>query len=236
MTGIMDNALTNGTEEGLELLLQELKETCIHTNQVLANELSIPAAAAITCVKPSGTVSQLTDSASGIHARHAEFYLRRVRGDIKDPLTQFMISQGIPNEPCVVKPDQTTVFTFAKKAPEFGLIRDDLSAIAHLNLWLVYQKNWCEHKPSVTINVRESEWPEVGMFVWKHFDYMSGVSFLPYDGGSYRQAPYEEVSEEEYLQVAASLPDSLNWDSIKEADDTTEGAQTLACVAGFCEL
>lgn len=236
MTGIMDNAITNGTEEGLELLLEELKATCVRTNQELARTLKIPAAAAISAVKPSGTVSQLTDSASGIHPRHAEFYYRRVRGDIKDPLTQFMMQQGIPNEPCVNKPEQTVVFTFAKKAPEFGLLREELSAIEHLKLWLTYQKHWCEHKPSVTINVREHEWPAVGNFVWENFDWMSGVSFLPYDGGSYRQAPYEEVSEEDYEALVATLPSDLPWDSIVEVDDTTEGAQTLACVAGQCEI
>lgn len=236
MTGIMDNAMTNGTNKGIELLLEELKATCIHTNQVLAKELGIPRAAAITCVKPSGTVSQLTDSASGIHARHAQYYFRRVRGDVKDPLSKFMIEQGVPHEPCVMKPDQTVVFTFAKKAPEYGILREELSAIEHLKLWLIYQKHWCEHKPSVTINVRETEWPEVGSFVWENFDFMSGVSFLPYDGGSYRQAPYEEVSEEDYEELLDSLPLSLPWDSICEVDDTTEGAQTLACVAGFCEI
>lgn len=236
MTGIMDNAYTNGTEIGLELLLEELKATCVKTNQTLAKELGIPSASAITCVKPSGTVSQLTDSASGIHARHAEYYLRRVRGDIKDSLTKFMVEQGVPNEPCVIKPEQTVVFTFAKKAPAYGTLREELSAIDHLKIWLIYQKHWCEHKPSVTINVRESEWPSVGSFVWEHFDLMSGVSFLPYDGGSYRQAPYEEVSKEEYEAVVNTLPTNMPWDTVLETSDTTEGAQTLACVAGVCEL
>lgn len=147
-----------------------------------------------------------------------------------------MIEQGVPNEPCVMKPTQTVVFTFAKKAPKFGKLRDNLTAIEHLKLWLTYQKHWCEHKPSVTINVRESEWPAVGQFVWENFDWMSGVSFLPYDGGSYRQAPYEECTEEEYNELVKTLPEALNWDTILEVDDTTEGAQTLACVAGSCEI
>lgn len=236
MTGIFDNKITNGKTEFLAETLQTLKEVCISTNAELANELGIPQAAAITCVKPSGTVSQLTDSASGIHARHSKYYLRRVRADKKDPLTQFMIEQGVPNEPCVMKPDQTVVFTFAKKAPEFGITRDDITAIEHLKLWLIYQQYWCEHKPSVTINVKEHEWPAVGNFVWENFDWMSGVSFLPHDGGSYRQAPYEECSSDEFSKVAELVPTSLNWDSIVEIDDETEGAQTLACVAGFCEI
>lgn len=236
MTGIMDNAMTNGKEEYLPELLETLKAVCISTNATLAEELGIPQSAAITCVKPSGTVSQLTDAASGIHARHSKFYFRRIRGDIKDPLTQFMIEQGIPNEPCVMKPEQTVVFTFPKKAPTTGIIRDDLSAMNHLKLWLLYQKHWCEHKPSVTINVREHEWPEVGSFVWENFDWMSGVSFLPYDGGSYRQAPYEECSEEEYLELLQKIPSNLDWDSIIETKDDTEGAQTLACSSGFCEI
>ncbi len=236
MTGIMDNALTNGKSSHLPELLETLKAVCISTNAVLADELDIPQSTAITCVKPSGTVSQLTDSASGIHARHAKYYYRRIRGDIKDPLTQFMIQQGIPSEPCVMKPEQTVVFTFPKKAPTTGVIRDDLGAMKHLELWLLYQKYWCEHKPSVTINVRESEWPEVGAFVWDNFEWMSGVSFLPYDGGSYRQAPYEECTEEEYLALSEKIPFTLDWDSIIETKDDTEGAQTLACSSGFCEI
>lgn len=147
-----------------------------------------------------------------------------------------MISQGIPNEPCVMKPNQTVVFTFPKRAPEYGVFREDMTALEHLNLWLTYQKYWCEHKPSVTINVMEHEWPEVGTFVWNNFDWMSGVSFLPYDGGSYRQAPYEECTKEDYEAMLEKIPAHLNWDSIIEVDDETEGAQTLACVAGICEV
>ena len=236
MTGIMDSSLTNGKEDNLPELLELLKDVCIDANRELADTLGIQQAAAITCVKPSGTVSQLTDSASGIHARHAKYYFRRIRGDIKDPLTQFMIAKGVPNEPCVMKPEQTVVFTFAKKAPSKGIKREDTNALEHLNLWLTYQKHWCEHKPSVTINVKESEWPQVGSFVWENFDWMSGVSFLPYDGGSYRQAPYEECSKEEYEELLKLIPTTLDWDSIKEVEDETEGAQMLACVAGYCEL
>lgn len=236
MTGIFDNILTSTLGPELDSLLEELKQVAVDTNKEYAEYLGIPQSAAISCVKPSGTVSQLVDAASGIHPRHSKVYLRRVRGDIKDPLTQFMQSQGVPNEPCVMKPEQTVVFTFAKRAPEGCKTRDDLTALEHLQLWLAYQKHWCEHKPSITVNVQESEWPQVGSFVWENFDWMSGVSFLPHDGGSYRQAPYEECSEEVYLKAAALVPTSLNWDTIAEVDDTTEGAQTLACVAGHCEI
>lgn len=159
-----------------------------------------------------------------------------MRGDVKDPLTQFMISQGVPYEPCVMKPDTTVVFSFAKKAPDGALVRDDLDALTHLRLWLMYQRHYCEHKPSVTISVTEKEWPAVGAFVWQHFDEMSGVSFLPHDGGSYRQAPYEECTEEEYLALAAKIPSSIDWDSMIEETDNVEGTQTLACSANGCEI
>lgn len=237
MTGILDNALLNNPDDTrLESLLNEIKTVCIGTNSIMADHLGIPASAAITCVKPSGTVSQLTDSASGIHARHAEYYFRRVRGDKKDPLTQHLIDAGVAAEPCVMKPDQTVVFTFPKKAPDGALLRKDLTALQHLKLWLAYQRHWCEHKPSVTISVSEHEWPEVGAFVWKHFDEMSGVSFLPYDGGSYRQAPYEDCTKEQYEALLATTPSTIDWDSLIEVDDNVEGVQTLACTAAGCEI
>ena len=236
MTGILDNAMLNNPDDPrLEKVLNEIKTVCISANALMSEQLAIPPAAAITCVKPSGTVSQLTDSASGIHARHAEYYFRRVRGDKKDPLTQHMINAGVQAEPCVMKPDQTVVFTFPKKAPDGALLRKDLTALQHLKLWLVYQRHWCEHKPSVTISVNEDEWPEVGAFVWKHFDEMSGVSFLPYDGGSYRQAPYEDCTKEQYEALLAVTPASIHWDLL-EVDDNVEGVQTLACTAGGCEI
>ena len=236
MTGIMDNALLNNPyNEQLGALLNEIKQECINTNSSLADSLGIPRSAAITCVKPSGTVSQLTDSASGIHPRHSAYYIRRVRADKKDPLTQLMIDAGVHNEPCVMKPDQTVVFSFPKKAPDGALLREDLSAIEHLRLWLIFQQFWCEHKPSVTISVTENEWMEVGAFVWKHFDEMSGVSFLPYDGGSYKQAPYEECTQDVYEELNAITPSTINW-SLKEVDDNVEGTQMLACVAGVCEI
>lgn len=236
MTGIMDNALLNDPDSPtIGELLNEIKQECINTNSALADAIGIPRSAAITCVKPSGTVSQLTDSASGIHPRHSKFYIRRVRGDKKDPLTQLMIDAGVHNEPCVMKPDQTVVFSFPKKAPDGALLREDLTAIDHLKLWLIFQRHWCEHKPSVTISVMENEWMEVGAFVWEHFDEMSGVSFLPYDGGSYKQAPYEECTQDVYEELNAVTPKTIDW-NLKEVDDNVEGTQMLACVAGVCEI
>lgn len=237
MTGVLDNAMfTNPDDPKMAQVLEMIREHAVEMNCVFAEELGIPQSAAVTAIKPSGTVSQLCDTASGLHTRHAKYYYRRVRADNKDPLTQFMINAGVPHEPDVTKPHSTTVFTFPKKSPEGALLRKDLTAIQHLKLWLVFQRHYCEHKPSVTISVTEKEWPEVGAFVWNHFDEMSGVSFLPYDGGSYRQAPYEDCTEKQYNELLAKIPADLDWDSIIEIDDNVEGAQTLACTAGGCEI
>ena len=234
LTGIYDNPLLTTQGEKLNDLLSRLREEARRTNEEYAALLGIPKSAAITCVKPSGTVSQLVDSASGIHPRHSKYYIRRVRGDKKDPLTQFLIAQGIPNEACVYKPDQTVVFSFPQKAPA-GITRADVTPISHLELWLTYQRHWCEHKPSVTISVEEKDWPSVGAWTWDHFDEISGVSYLPYDGGTYRQAPYEECTEEEYNALKAKVP-TINWQEFKELTDNVEGAQQLACSAGSCEI
>ena len=234
LTGIYDNKLLCTQGEELNDLLTELREEARRTNEEFAELLGIPKSASITCVKPSGTVSQLVDSASGIHPRHSEFYIRRVRGDKKDPLTQFLVEQGIPNEACVYKPDQTVVFSFPIKAPA-GITRSDVTPISHLELWLTYQRYWCEHKPSVTISVAEKDWPTVGAWTWDHFGEISGVSYLPYDGGTYRQAPYEECTEEEYEKLKASIP-VVDWLQLKENTDNVEGAQMLACTAGVCEI
>ena len=234
LTGIYDNKLLCTQGEELNVLLDELRECARATNKEWAAALGIPESASITCVKPSGTVSQLVDSASGIHPRHSKYYIRRVRGDSKDPLTQFLIGQGVPNEPCVYKPTQTTVFSFPQRAPD-GLVRDDVTPISHLELWLTYQRYWCEHKPSVTISVEEKDWPSVGAWTWDHFGEISGVSYLPYDGGTYRQAPYEECNEEVYNSLKASLP-KINWEEFKENTDNVEGAQTLACTGSSCEI
>ena len=238
MTGIMDNPLMTTSNEGLETTLEHLKQIAVTTNAKWAKRLGIPAATAISCVKPSGTVSQLVDSASGIHARHSAYYIRTVRGDNKDPLTQFMSDQGIPNEPDVMKPDQTTVFSFPMKAPEGAIVTADMSAVEQLEMWLAYQRSWCEHKPSVTINVKNDEWFEVGAFVYKHFDEMSGVSFLPFNEHTYQQAPYQDCDESTYLELLKTMPTSIDWDKLSdyEQEDNTAGSQTLACSGDSCEI
>lgn len=236
LTGILDNKIMGDNIVQTETLLKRLKETAAAENKHIADDLGIPVSTAITCVKPSGTVSQLVDSASGIHPRHSSYYVRRIRSDKKDPLTNFMIEKGIPAEDCVMKPESTTIFSFPKKAPHNALLRSDLTAVQHLDLWMMYQQYWCEHKPSVTISVKEDEWFEVGAWVWKNFDDVSGVSFLPYDGGTYKQAPYEECTKEEYKELLHKMPKSIDWDSLVEVDDNVEGAQQLACTAGVCDI
>lgn len=238
LTGIMDNKLTNGKEGNLAELLETLKKVAVDTNATWAAILGIPVSAAITCVKPSGTVSQLVDSASGIHARHSPYYIRTVRGDNKDPLTQFMKDMGILSEPCIMKPDQTTVFSFPQKSPEGAVTRNEMTAIEQLNLWLVYQRSWCEHKPSVTISVRESEWVEVGAWVYKHFDELSGVSFLPFSDHTYQQAPYQDCTKREYEDMLALMPVSIDWTQLAEyeTEDTSKGTSTFACSGSSCEI
>ena len=238
LTGIMDNPLMTTKNNGLEKTLEHLKTIAVATNAEWAERLGIPASTAITCVKPSGTVSQLVDSASGIHARHSEYYIRTVRGDIKDPLTQFMKDQGIPSEPCVMKPDQTVVFSFPMKAPAGAVTTADMTAIEQLEMWLAYQRSWCEHKPSVTINVKSNEWLEVGAFVYKHFDEMSGVSFLPYNEHTYQQAPYQEVGKSDYEFLLSCMPSGIDWSKLSEyeVEDNTAGSQTLACSGDSCEI
>ena len=238
LTGIMDNSLMTIKNKGLEKTLEHLRGICVSTNAEWADRLGIPVAAAITCVKPSGTVSQLVDSASGIHARHSPYYIRTVRGDNKDPLTQFMSDQGIPNEPCVMKPDQTTVFSFPVKSPTKAVVTEDMTAIEQLETWLMYQRHWCEHKPSVTINVRKDEWFEVGAFVYKYFDEMSGVSFLPYNEHTYQQAPYQEVDKDQYKDLLSSMPSAIAWSELAnyEKEDNTVSMQTMACTGDVCEM
>jgi ribonucleoside-diphosphate reductase alpha chain len=235
-TGIFDNKWMSTICDDTRNKLEQLRQIAVDVNADFAIAIGINPSSAITCVKPSGTVSQLVDSASGIHARHSHYYIRRVRGDKKDPLTKFMIDNGVPAEDCVMRPESTVVFSFPQKAPEDATLRDHLSAIDHLNVWLMYQRHWCDHKPSVTISVKEDEWMDVGAWVWRHFDEVSGVSFLPHDGGTYRQAPYEECSKEVYEALLAKMPKNIDWDSLKEDTDNIEGAQMLACSAGSCEL
>jgi ribonucleoside-triphosphate reductase len=238
LTGIMDNPLMTLKNKGLEKTLEHLKSIAVSTNAEWAERLGLPVSAAITCVKPSGTVSQLVDSASGIHARHSPYYIRTVRGDNKDPLTQFMKDQGIPHEPEAFKPDQTTVFSFPMKAPSGAVCTADMPAIDQLEMWLAYQRSWSEHKPSVTINVKNDEWFEVGAFVYKNFDEMSGVSFLPYDEHTYQQAPYQECSKQDYKQLLSVMPKSIDWSKLSEYEneDNTAGSQTLACSGDSCEI
>ncbi len=238
LTGIMDNKLMTTANKGLDKTLEYLKDVAVVTNAEWAERLGIPVSAAITCVKPSGTVSQLVDSASGIHARHSRYYIRTVRGDNKDPLTQFMKDQGIPNEHDVMKPDATTVFSFPMQAPTGAVTTSDMSAIDQLEMWLAYQRNWCEHKPSVTINVKNDEWFEVGAFVYRHFDEMSGVSFLPYNEHTYQQAPYQDVGKSDYTMLKSIMPKTIDWSKLSEyeQEDNTAGSQTLACSGDSCEI
>jgi len=238
LTGIMDNPLMTMANNGLSDTLEYLKDVAVSTNAEWADRLGIPVATAITCVKPSGTVSQLVDSASGIHARHSPYYIRTVRGDNKDPLTQFMIDQGIPSEADVMKPDQTTVFSFPMKSPDGAIHTADMTALEQLEMWLMYQRHWCEHKPSVTINVKADEWFEVGAFVYKHFDEMSGVSFLPFNEHTYQQAPYQDVDITTYRNLKSLMPLSIDWTKLSsyEVEDNTSGMQTMACTGDVCEM
>ena len=238
LTGIMDNKLLTHANAGLEATLERLRDVAVATNAEWAKRLGIPVSTAITCVKPSGTVSQLVDSASGIHARHSAYYVRTVRGDNKDPLTQFMMDQGIPSEPCVMKPDSTTVFSFPQKSPEGAITRNDMSAIEQLDFILTYQRHWTEHKVSCTVTVKENEWMEVGAYVYKHFDEMSGVSFLPHSDHTYQQAPYQDCTKHEYEMLLSVMPDKIDWAKLSEyeTEDTSKGSSTFACSGGTCEI
>jgi ribonucleoside-triphosphate reductase (thioredoxin) len=238
LTGIMDNTLTATNGGKLETALEILRAESVMTNKNVAKQLGIPQSTAVTCVKPSGTVSQLTDAASGIHARHNPYYIRTVRGDNKDPLTQFLVSQGIPAEPDVMKPDSTTVFSFPMKSPANAVTRTGMTAIEQLELWLTYQRHYCEHKPSVTISVKENEWMDVGAWVYKHFDEVSGISFLPFSEHTYQQAPYQDINEAQYKEWVSKMPKSVDWSKLQdfEKEDTTSGGRELACTAGVCEI
>ena len=237
MTGIMDSPLTRGEVGNLEELLTTLRKSAVVVNKEFAKKIGISPSASITCVKPSGTVSQLVDAASGIHARHAEQYIRTVRADNKDPLCMFMKDLGFPHEADVSKPEHTTVFAFPIRSPK-SVYRNDMTAIEQLKMWLVYQENWCEHKPSVTITVRETEWMEVGAWVYKHFDKISGISFLPHSDHSYKQAPYQDCTIEEYEALVTKIPTNVDWLGLSkyEKEDNTVGTQTFACSGDKCEI
>ncbi len=238
LTGIMDCQLTNGKNKNLDELLLKLKNEAIKTNKKYAELLGIKQSVAITCVKPSGTVSQLVDAASGIHARHNPYYIRTVRGDKKDPLTKMMTDIGFPVEDDLMNPSHTAVFSFPMKVSNKSIFRTDMSAIEQLELWLTYQKSWCEHKPSVTISVKEHEWLEVGAWVYENFDYMSGVSFLPFSEHTYKQAPYQDCDEKQYKFLLERMPKKVDWNKLSDYEnvDMTVGSQELACVAGGCEI
>ena len=233
LTGILDNPKLGDADD-----LKRLREIAVDTNLGLSSRLGIPQSTAITCVKPSGTVSQLVDSASGIHARHSAYYIRTVRGDKKDPLSLFLIDQGVPCEDDLMQPDNTVVFSFPMKSPTKAVLREDLSAITQLENWKNYQENWCEHKPSVTISVKEDEWFEVGSWVYENFKDVAGVSFLPHSDHTYKQAPYQDITKEEYLTLSKQMPRNVDWTLLSnyEQEDNTTGTQELACSAGACEI
>ena len=241
LTGIMDNELTNGKKgkEKTGKLLEELRNVAIETNKEWSTKLGIPRSAAITCIKPSGTVSQLVDSSSGIHARHNPYYIRTVRADNKDPLCKFMKDAKFPNEPDITKPTHTAVFSFPQKSPKGAICRTDMTAIDQLELWKIYQDHWCEHKPSITVSVKEHEWMVVGSWVWENFDSISGISFLPFSEYTYKQAPYQDCDEEQYKELLLKMPKNVSWDKLSdyEKEDHTAGAQTQACGSdGGCEV
>ena len=234
LTGILDNPLLTLENEDLDLLLEDLRDVSIATNKEWAERLGIPQSTAITCVKPSGTVSQLVDSASGIHGRYAPYYIRRVRADMRDPLCKVLEDAGVPCEMDNFSPS-TKVFSFPKQAPEGAVFASEQSGMEQLELWAKYQEHWCEHKPSITVYYRDSEFLEIGNWVYNNFDSISGISFLPYDEHSYAQAPYEQITEEEYNEMVKDFPTEFDW-NLNEEDDFTEGSQTLACVGNACEL
>jgi ribonucleoside-diphosphate reductase alpha chain len=239
-TGIMDHSVLSGHmgTNNLRDWLSHLKQIAIDTNKEWSEKLGINQAAAITCVKPSGTVSQLVDAASGIHPRYSEYYIRTVRADNKDPLAKLMIDQGFPYAKDVMKPTDTLVFSFPMKAPSNAIFRHDMTALEQLEHWLIYQRYWCEHKPSITVYYTEEEVMDVGAWVWDHFDELSGISFLPYDNGTYKQAPYQEISEEEYNDWMEIMPKNTDWSLVSEYEqqDNTSGSQTLACSGSSCEI
>ena len=239
LTGILDNALmANQTKDNLPEVLASLREYAVKVNKDWSARLQIEPSAAITCVKPSGTVSQLVDAASGIHPRHSQYYIRTVRADKKDPLTLFMTEKGFPVEDDVLKPDSMAVFSFPMQSPNHALTRHDLTAIDHLDIWTIYAEHWCEHKPSITVSVKENEWMKVGAYVYDNFDKMSGISFLPMSEHTYRQAPYQDCTEQEYKELLAKMPQNVDWSELSEyeKEDNTRSSQTLNCTGDTCEI
>jgi len=238
LTGIMDHAVLSKNVDS-KRWLEDMKNEAVKVNKKYAEVLGVPQSAAITCVKPSGTVSQLVDAASGIHARHNPHYIRTVRGDNKDPLTQFLIDSGVPAERDVMKPDSTTVFSFPMESPKGAVTRTEMTAIEQLELWKTYALHWCEHKPSITVSVKEEEWMEVGSWVYENFDVASGVSFLPFSDHTYQQAPYQDIEPDDYLEWKERMTYvNIDWSRLTdfEKEDNTTGSRELACTAGVCEV
>ena len=237
-TGIYDNKLTSSCSKELEELLSELKEVVTSTNREWASKLGINPSKAMTCCKPSGTTSCVAGTSSGIHPRYSKYYKRRVRIDTQNPLCDFMKDQGIPNEPCVNKPDIATIFSFIDSAPIGSKTYEDYNPIDHLNLWLTYQRYWCDHKPSATINYTDKSFLEVGQWIHNNWDAVSGISFMPHDDHVYEQAPFEAITEEEYIEILSTMPHSIDWSGLSEyeKEDTTVSSHTLACVGGSCEV
>jgi ribonucleoside-triphosphate reductase len=238
LTGIMDNSFTATVTEELKEFLREMRDFAIEINRSLAGKFGINPSVAVTCVKPSGTVSALVDSASGIHPRHSEYYIRTIRADNKDPLCQMMKDIGFPYESCVMKPENVTVFSFPIKAPDNCITKEKINALEHLNIWQAYYENWCEHNPSVTVSVRENEWIEVSAWVYKHFNQICGISFLPYSDFVYKQAPFQECSKEQYEALLEKMPKNVDWSKLSDYEivDTTTSSQELACVGNSCEV
>jgi len=237
MTGIMDHWLLSKTGPDLEKWLTEMRDVSIETNKEWSEKLGVNQSVAITCVKPSGTVSQLVDSASGIHPRFSKQYIRRVRSDKKDPLAVYMADKGFPVENDVMS-DSSVVFSFPVKAPDTSVTVNQVGAMQQLELWKAYQNFWCEHKPSITIYYTDDEFLEVAQWIWKNFDMCSGVSLLPYSDHVYQQAPYEDATDEMFAELVAKMPKDINWEDLGnyEKEDNTIGSQELACVGGACEI
>lgn len=238
LTGILDNELLSTPGPELKELLGQMRQKAIDVNRKWAKKLGIQESAAITCVKPSGTVSQLVDSASGIHPRHSKYYIRTVRSDNKDPLCILMKELGFPHEPDVTKPEHTTVFSFPVRSPSHAVYRDQINAVQHLELWLFYKKHWAEHTVSITISVKENEWLDVAAYVYKHFDHISGISFLPFSDHVYKQAPYQECTREQFQELTSKMPSDVDWTklAVYEKEDTTTSSKELSCSAGICEI
>lgn len=238
LTGIMDNKFTANVTDELKVFLRDMRDYAVAINANLAEKLGVNPSVAVTCVKPSGTVSALVDSASGIHPRHSDYYIRTIRADNKDPLCQMMKDMGFPYEACVMKPDNVTVFSFPIKAPENCITKEKINALEHLNIWQTYYENWCEHNPSVTISVRENEWIDVSAWVYKNFNQICGISFLPYSDFVYKQAPFQECSFDEYAALLAKMPTNADWSKLSEYEkvDTTTSSQEFACVGNTCEI